>query len=128
VALIELVLRGLQRDVEGDLGQFGHGRGDVRHGGALLDVQRRQPLQHQLPCHAQRGAQLPSAGAQGVDQGADVGQAGEPRVRGGKVADLGLVAATNALNVTAVGRGGRRCDCVKGEFEHGTRGAAGGLC
>ena len=50
----ELGLGGGEGVVQRDLGQLGHGHGDVLHGRGLLDVEHGQAFHDELAGHAQR--------------------------------------------------------------------------
>ena len=107
-------------EVEGDFGEPGDGEGDVLHGGAAVAVEHGQALHDELAQHAQGGAGVEAACAQGGISGAQgvaVGHAG--REQGQRVA----VAAVDALHEARVQglvrhgrgrwrcRGGRGCGC-----------------
>ena len=129
VARVVVAPRLCERQVERGLGQRGHRAGHVRHRRGLLDVEHREPLQHQLARHPHRAGEGAAIGAQAVDQGVD---AGPGRQAGGQQLQLGGVAAPNALHEAAVVGtcGGRRAGSVvrgrKGRA--GTHGLRGGLC
>jgi hypothetical protein len=57
VALVRLAAGGGQGALQRGLGQGGHGQGDVGQRRALLHVQHRQTLHHQLAGHPQRAGQ-----------------------------------------------------------------------
>ena len=66
MAFVQLAARLLAGAVQGQLGQFGHGAGDVGQGCLCLAVHLDQPFHDQLGQHAQRGACIAAACAQGV--------------------------------------------------------------
>ncbi len=110
VQRVELRAAVRDADVQRHLGQVGHRLRDVGHRRALLDVEHRQPLHHQLAHHAQRGGQRTPAFAQAVDDGAHdrvIRQAGRQQ------GQFGRVTAADALNESAVvrARGRRRNAC-----------------
>ena len=89
-----------QGELQRGFGQVGHGAGDVVQRGGLLDVQYRQAFQHQVARHAQRGGQVATPGLQLADQRRDVAHA---RYTGRQAGQLAAIAATHALDKTAVG-------------------------
>ena len=98
VDLVELGAGGREGAVQRHFGQVGHGPGDVVHRGAVLHVEHRQPLQHQVAGHAQAAGQ--GAGReQGVDQRGDGGLVGQA---GGQQGQLGRIAAAHPLHIAAV--------------------------
>jgi len=66
MAFVQFAARLLAGAVQGQLGQFGHGPGDVGQGCLCLAVQLDQPFHDQLAQHPQRGARVAAACAQSV--------------------------------------------------------------
>ncbi len=99
VARIELGTGAPYRQVERGLGQLGHGQCDVGHRRRLLDVEHRQPLEHQLPGHPQGAGERPAILLQARNQpGDDVAPRQSLRQQR---QELG-VAAADALHEAAV--------------------------
>ena len=88
-----------KRQVESGLGQRGHRAGHVRHRCGLLDIEHREPLQHELASHPHRAREGAAIGAQAVDQGVDVGTG---RQAGGQQRQFGGITAPDALHEPAV--------------------------
>jgi hypothetical protein len=119
------------RQIEGGLGQLRHRERDVLHRRALLDVEDREALQHELARDAQRAGERPPCALQAPDQRRDVVAARQARRQ---QRQLLRIAAADALDEAAVigARRWRGCIRVRGvgqrDVRQGTHGGGGGLC
>ncbi len=95
-----LVGEGLdQGEIERRLRELGHGPRHVVERCAFFDVENHQPFDRELARDAQRGHQASTRAAQPLDERHDRFAPGQPRRQ---PAQLGHVAATNALHEAAV--------------------------
>jgi hypothetical protein len=88
-------------------GELGHRARDVGHRRALLDVEHREPFQHQLARDAHRAGERTAAGQQFLDQRVDAGTRGQA---GSEQPELGAIAAPDALYESAVIGTGAKLD------------------
>jgi len=100
VALVQLRERGLTGGVQRQLGQLGHGARHLLQRRGLFAVQHHQPLHHQLPQDAQRGAGVVSFGGE-ARQALGHGVAG--RRAGRQQRQLDLVAPAQPLHQAGMG-------------------------
>ena len=109
--------------VKGQLGQFGHGAGDVGQRGLGLAVQSHQAFHDQLAQHAQGGRGVVAARVQGVERGFHGGAHGCAR---GEQVQVGAIAAVQALEKARMGSQAGAVGGAVSQFSlHGLRGAAG---